>query len=104
MDDVADIAEQAEAMMDQVDDNHDGSISREEWRKNWDSVEALRQFRDKVTNETLKAEMVAKYGKEGPHYIPLYAFGNKMSFYRLQSYPTNPDERPEGNQNMAAKL
>ena len=83
--------------MDQVDTNHDGRISRQEWREKWNSVEALRLFRDKVTDETLKAEMVAKYGQAGPQHIPLYAFGNNMSFYRLPSYPTLPQDRPEGS-------
>ena len=82
--------------MDQVDSNADGKISRQEWREKWNSVESLRNFRDKVTDDTMKAEMVAKYGKAGPQHIPLYAFGNKMSFYRLPSYPTLAEDRPEG--------
>ena len=82
--------------MDQVDSNADGKISGQEWREKWNSDEFLHHFRDKVTDDTLKAELVAKYGKAGPQHIPLYAFGNKMSFYRLPSYPTLPEERPEG--------
>ena len=31
-----------------------------------------------MTDDSLKAEMVAKYGKKGPEHIPLYAFGNQM--------------------------
>jgi len=92
--DVEEIAKRASELMDQVDSNSDGRLSRLEWRKAWKSVAALRIFRDNVTNDTLKAEMVAKYGKSGPANIPLYAFGNKMSFYRLPSYPTDPEERP----------
>jgi hypothetical protein len=87
--------------MDEVDANNDGRICRQEWREKWNSVQALRQFRDKVTDDTLKAEMVAKYGKAGPLHIPLYAFGNKMSFYRLPSYPTLPEDRPQGTHHMS---
>ena len=94
--DIEEITEKASELMDQVDSNQDGRISRQEWRKSWSSVDSLRMFRDKVTDDGLKAEMVAKYGKSGPENIPLYAYGNKMSFYRLPSYPTLPQARPEG--------
>jgi len=92
-----DVDEQANTIIDEVDSNKDGRISRTEWRKKWNSVESLRHFRNKVSDETLKANMVAKYGQEGPKHIPLYAFGNKMSFYRLPSYPTLPKDRPEAD-------
>ena len=82
--------------MGEVDANKDGKIDRQEWRENWNSVKSLRHFREKVSDDNLKAEMVAKYGKEGPKNIPLYAFGNKMSFYRLPPYPILLEERPEG--------
>ena len=93
---IDEIGQQSEEIMDQVDSNQDGSISRQEWREKWNTVQALRQFRDKVTDNTLKAEMVAKYGKAGPQHIPLYAFGNKMNFFGLDPYPTLPEDRPEG--------
>jgi len=91
--DVAEIATKAADIIGTVDEDSDGSISRKEWRAAWEDVGALRLFREKVTDDHLRAEMVAKYGKSGPEHIPLYAFGNKMSFYRLPLYPTNPDER-----------
>ena len=96
IDDVDKISTQTEEIMDEMDSNKDGVVSRKEWRENWNTVKALREFKHKVTDDTLKSEMVAKYGKEGPAHIPLYAFGNKMSFYRLKSYPTLPENRPEG--------
>jgi len=90
---IEEITEKAEEMMDAVDSNADGRISRQEWRRSWKSVGSLRKFRDQMTDDSLKAEMVAKYGKKGPEHIPLYAFGNQMSFFNLPLYPTNPDER-----------
>eukprot|EP00092_Neocalanus_flemingeri_P064070 GFUD01077644.1.p1 GENE.GFUD01077644.1~~GFUD01077644.1.p1 ORF type:complete len:493 (+),score=124.32 GFUD01077644.1:42-1520(+) len=95
--DVDEIAKQAEDILDDVDGDKDGYISRQEWRKSWNSVKALSEFKHKVVDDTLKAEMVAKYGKEGPQNIPLYAFGNKLSFYRLPAYPNLPEERPEAD-------
>ena len=83
--------------MDAVDSNADGRISRQEWRRSWKSVGSLRKFRDQMTDDSLKAEMVAKYGKKGPEHIPLYAFGNQMSFFKLPLYPTDPDKRDGGN-------
>ena len=97
IDNVDEIATQAKEILGEVDTNQDNSISRKEWRENWKCVQSLRDFKHKMAEDTLKAEMVAKYGKEGPKHIPLYAFGNKMSFYRLPAYPTLPEERPEGN-------
>ena len=82
--------------MEGVDADGDGSISRSEWRQSWKRCAALKNFREKVNDDSLRAEMVAKYGQNGPEHIPLYAFGPKMSFYRLPLYPTNVDEREEG--------
>ena len=90
------IGQKSEEIMNQVDSNKDGSISRQEWREKWNTVQALRQFRDKVTDKTLKTDMEAKCGKAGPQHIPRYAFGNKMNFYGLDPYPTLPEDRPEG--------
>ena len=98
--DVAEIATKAAEIIGTVDEDSDGNISRKEWRAAWEDVEALKMFREKVTADHLRAEMVAKYGKSGPEHIPLYAFGNKMSFYRLPLYPTSPDER-EGGSNVS---
>jgi len=97
VDDVDEIASQTEEIMDQVDSDKDGKISRLEWRENWASVTQLREFKHKINDDTLKAEMVAKYGKAGPEHIPLYAFGNQMSFYKRPVYPTLPDDRPEAD-------
>ena len=82
--------------MEGVDTDGDGTISRKEWRQSWQRCAALKNFREKVNDDSLRAEMVAKYGQNGPEHIPLYAFGPKMSFYRLPLYPTNVDERGEG--------
>jgi len=95
--DIDSIGKNTNEILDQVDSDRDGKISRQEWREKWDSVKALREFRDKVTDDTFKADMVAKYGKEGPKHIPLYAFGTKMSFYNKEIYPTLPEERPEAD-------
>merc|ERR1719187_1371091 len=92
--DVVQISEYSKKLMEEADENADGSIDRAEWRKAWNTLESLREFRAQVANTELKAEMVAKYGEEGPKHIPLYAFGATRSFYRLPQYPTNPDERP----------
>ena len=96
IDDVDKISTQTEEIMDEMDSNKDGVVSRKEWRENWNTVKALREFKHKVSDDTLKAEMVAKYGKAGPQHIPLYAFGNKMNFFGLDPYPTLPEDRPEG--------
>ena len=93
---VEEIAEKAAEIMKSVDTNQDGRISRQEWRRSWKSVKSLREFRDRVTDDTVRAEMVAKYGRSGPAHIPLYAFGNQMTFYRLPMYPKDPEEHPGG--------
>ena len=80
----------------------DGSISRKEWREAWKNCSSLRKFINKFNDESLQADMVTKYGKNGPENIPLYAFGPAMSFYRLPLYPTNVDNREEGG-NMRTK-
>jgi len=95
--DIDEVGEKAGEIMEGVDADGDGSISRSEWRQSWKRCAALKNFREKVNDDSLRAEMVAKYGQNGPEHIPLYAFGPKMSFYRLPLYPTNVDEREEAD-------
>jgi len=92
--DVTEISEMSKKLMEEADEDSDGSISRQEWRSAWDNLKSLREFRAKAMDTELRAEMVAKYGEAGPKHIPLYAFGATRSFFRLPQYPTSPDERP----------
>ena len=88
------IGKEAKELMAQIDSNNDGSICRAEWIDIWMSKqETLGKF---VDDKTFKKKMEINFGKEGPTNIPLYAFGNRMSFYRLPSYPDKPEDRPEG--------
>ena len=96
--DIKEVGKKAGEILQGVDRDGDGSISRQEWRDAWQNCASLRKFRHELNNDSLRAEMVAKYGKNGPEHIPLYAFGPKMSFYRLPLYPTNVDEREEGSE------
>jgi len=95
--DVDEISKLSAQLIAKGDTDGDGSISRQEWRHAWDNVKELRDFRAQVMDTELRAEMVAKYGAEGPAHIPLYAFGSTRSFYRLPLYPKKPDERPEAD-------
>merc|ERR1711970_593651 len=79
--DIEEVGKQAGEILEGVDKDGDGSISRQEWRDAWQNCASLRKFRHELNDDSLRAEMVAKYGKNGPEHIPLYAFGNKMSFY-----------------------
>lgn len=95
--DIDEIGKTAEEILENVDTDGDGSITRQEWRAAWRNLDSLRCFREKVKDDSIRAEMVAKYGKNGPEHIPLYAFGASMSFYRLPLYPTNVDDREEAD-------
>jgi len=95
--DVDEISKYSAELMQKGDTDGDGSISRVEWRHAWDNIKMLREFRAQVVDTELRAEMVAKYGSEGPAHIPLYAFGATRSFYRLPLYPKKPDERPDAD-------
>ena len=86
--DIDEIGKTAEEILENVDTDGDGSITRQEWRAAWRNLDSLRCFREKVKDDSIRAEMVAKYGKNGPEHIPLYAFGASMSFYCLLLYKT----------------
>jgi len=92
--DVDQISEASKKFIEDSDENKDGKICRTEWRKAWGALKSLRDFRAHVQNKELKAEMLAKYGEEGPKHIPLYAFGANRSFFRLPLYPKKLDDRP----------
>jgi len=95
--DVNQISEMSAKLIKDADEDADGSIDRKEWRKAWVTLKSLREFRAQVQDREIRAEMVAKFGEEGPKHIPLYAFGATRSFYRLPLYPSVPDERPQAD-------
>ena len=47
-------------------------------------------------NEDLKLKMEENFGRKEAKDLPLYAYGNKLSFYRLPSYPEENENRPQG--------
>ena len=47
-------------------------------------------------NEDLKLKMEENFGKKEAKDLPLYAYGNKLSFFRLPTYPEENENRPQG--------
>ena len=47
-------------------------------------------------NEDLKLKMEENFGRKEAKDLPLYAYGNKLSFYRLPTYPEENEKRPQG--------
>ena len=47
-------------------------------------------------NEDLKLKMEENFGRKEAKDLPLYAYGNKLSFYRLPTYPEENENRPQG--------
>ena len=45
-------------------------------------------------NEDLKLKMEENFGRVKD--VPLYAYGNKLSFFRLPNYPEENEKRPQG--------
>ena len=40
--------------------------------------------------------MEENFGRKEAKDLPLYAYGNKLSFYRLPTYPEENEKRPQG--------
>ena len=93
--------------MEEIDADASGQIDRQEWRDKWllmqktlgnsPQFQTFNEFfnpaKFKATDD-LQLIKQENFGQNGTKVIPLYAFGNKMSFYRLPCYPE--EDRPQG--------
>jgi len=96
--DVAEISKLSGDVMDNADVNDDGSLDRQEWRALWSKIEGFYEIQSEAELAEIKSQIVAKYGREGPTDVPLYAFGATRTFFNRPMYPLKPDsERPEAD-------
>ena len=80
------------SIMKLADHDQSGKINRNEWNQEWSSIKRLLDSIRVGSMGAKRGVMSLKKNME-LNSLPLYAFGNKLSFFRRPIYP---DHRPKG--------